>query len=252
MPAEFEAVSERLARRDSGIDRFGGVIMRTILFLFALFSLLASPATATPVLIGVPVAGPGDATPVAATDPVSGSFDVYIPYTGGLAGVFGVGGVGLASSVATPREADHSGAIDLWLRFDAPRAGHGRVAIEFADLDLAGVADPTGFRESLDIFDALGTSLLAVGSAGDPGVEAADSTRQLIGLAIPVRGGPLYLRLRLGADAGAFVGRRLRNTSEQVAATLAVVPEPEALFLFAAGLLGLIARMRRGQWRCCR
>lgn len=223
--------------------------MRTILFLFAVFSLLASPAMATPVLIGVPVAGPGGTTPVAATDPVSGSFDVYIPYTGGLAGVFGVGGVGLASRIATPRQADHSGAIDLWLRFDAPRAGHGRLAIEFADLDLAGVADPTGFRESLDIFDALGTPLLAVTRASDPGVEAADSARQLIGLVIPVRGGPFYLRLRLGADAGAFVGRRLRNTSEQVAATLAVVPEPDALLLFVAGLLGVFAQLRQDQGR---
>ncbi|MFQ5347863.1 MAG: hypothetical protein ACE5ED_08470 [Rhodothalassiaceae bacterium] len=223
--------------------------MRIILCLFAGLSLLAAPATATPVFIGVPVAGPGGATPVAATDPASGFFDVYIPYTGGVAGVFGVGGVGLASSVATPRGADHGGAIDLWLRFDAPRAGHGRLAIEFADLDLAGVADPTGFRESLDIFDALGTPLLAVRSASDPGVEAADSARQLVGLAIPVRSGPLYLRLRLGADAGAFVGHRLRNTSESVAATLAVVPEPDARLVFATGLFGLFAWMRRNQSR---
>lgn len=224
-------------------------MMRTILFLFALFPLLVSPAMATPVLIGVPVAGPGGAAPVAATDPVSGSFDVYIPYTGGVAGVFGVGGVGLASSVATPEASDHSGAVDLWLRFDAPRAGQGHLAVEFVDLDLAGVGDPTGFRESLDIFDALGTPLLAVRNAGDPGVEAADAARQLIGLAIPVPGGPLYLRLRLGADAGVFVGRRLRNTSESVAATLAVVPEPDARLLFAAGLLGLFGWMRRDQWR---
>ena len=227
-------------------------MIRSISLLGMLLLLVAPVASsATPVAFGTPVSGVGSGAPVGSVDATTHAISFFIPLTSGLAGSYGVGGVGTEADTATPSAFDHVGSLDLWLRFAPPWTGPATVRLDFTDLDLLGGNDPAGFREELAVFDALGAALLAVDDSGDAGVVFADADKQLIAFAVTLTADPLFLRLRLSADSGAFLGRRLRNTPEDLVASVRPVPLPQTLALFLSGLLAMLgwrggtARRRR-------
>ncbi len=224
-------------------------MIRAIPLLGALFLTVASETSATPVTFGEPVSGPGSGTPVGTVDATTQAITFFIPFAHGLAGSYGVGGVGLQADRATPSASDHVGALDLWLRFAPPWKGPATVTLDFTDLDLLGGNDPTGFREELAVFDAFGATLLVADDSADAGVVFADSSKQLIAFAVTLTADPLFLRLRLSADSGAFLGRRLRNTPEDLVASVHAVPLPHTFALLLGGLLAMLGWRGGTGWR---
>lgn len=205
-------------------------IVATFVAALALFS---ANSYASVISVGTPVDSSGSA--VASGNVGSdGTIRFYIPLSGGYAGTFGVGGVGLSSGGFNG--AGGAGSMDMFLSF-SPTAGGSVLRFFFSDLDLIGVNDPRGFLENIAIYNQdMTTQIAFVDSASDPEVIAANRSNQelLVSLAsVMPLGDPFIARLRFGA--GPVAGW---NTAETIKAELVQVPEPTSLLIFGIGLLG--------------
>lgn len=206
------------------------------------------PSDGNAVSTGVAVAGIGSTTEVGNTEyrPLLGGEAImfYIPLSRkwGRRCVYGVRGCGLSSDYgggsAIPR-------LSMFLMFTpVSTTAESVLDLLFEDLDLAGVNDPTGFLEFIEVFDADGNSLTGqITSATSAYVSgtSADTQSLLLSLALGVvSGDPLYLRLAFGAD---FLSAQMRgrNTPEYLIATvreipLQAIPAPPALLLLLSAL----------------
>lgn len=128
------------------------------------------------------------------------------------------------------------GTLSMFLRFDGLTVGQSyNLSVRFEDLDLIGASDPTGFLETLNVFNAGGSSLSGPISAIGALV-SGDATSQLLTLFIgAATSTSLLLRLDFTAS---FTGNGT-NTAEFLLAELRAVPVPAALPLLLSGLAGL-------------
>ncbi len=213
----------------------------TLLRLFAAASILAlaqlgGVAQAKLISTGVPVDINGN--PVAAgNSDVDGAIGFYIPLSGGHAGTYGVGGVGLTGGGFDGQGG--AGSMDMYLKF-SPTAGGTVLQLLFEDLDLIGVNDPTGFLENVAVYNFdMSTQLAFVDNVNDPEVVLANTNKfsqelQISLLSLLPLGDPFIVKL--GFAAGPVQGY---NTIEKLKANLIGVPEPASLLSFGIGLLGL-------------
>lgn len=205
----------------------------------AAMALFSANSHAGIIATGVPVDSLGN--PVAAGNVSSGgTIKFYIPLSGGYAGVYGVGGVGLTGGGFNGQGG--SGSMDMFLSF-SPAAGGNALAFHFEDLDLVGVNDPFGFLESIAVYNQdMSTQIAFIDSASDPEVTQASKDKQklLVSLAsvMPLDNQNFIAKLRF--TAGPVYGY---NTPEKIKVQLVgeyvPVPEPASMLIFTIGLLGL-------------
>jgi hypothetical protein len=217
--------------------------------------LLAATLPANATVIGVAVGSNGSlGNPVGTSS--NGTISFYALLNG--SGTYGVGGAGLTSDTCTIGFFSSSctgGRLDMWLRFAPVTLGANILTLQFTDLDLFGVNDPSYFLESVSIFDSSLTKLAFVDSALDPEVVQANYNQQTLSLALNVANNPYFTRLTFrtafnGASRGTYA-----NTIETLLATMTAVPpppppttsvpEPDALSLLGAGLLLVGFAVRR-------
>lgn len=218
-------------------------MIRKILAIAGL-ALVSGAVGATPVTYGTPVDAIGNPVGGANHNAATHEVSFFIPFMGGHAGTFGVGGVGMSADTGTPTADNHTGSLDMFLMFAPVQTGPNILTLDFDDLDLAGRNDPNGFLESIEIFDSLGTLLAEIDHYTDPQVILADFDRQLLEITIDIFESPFIVKLTLAADSGVFVGQRMQNTVESLTATVRHIPEPGTLALFALGV-PLLGRLRR-------
>jgi hypothetical protein len=206
----------------------------------ALFIALASTASAN--VIGTAVSGYGNTTTVGSSSS-NGTINFYALLNG--TGTYGVNGAGLTPdtcSIGRYSNTCTGGTLDMWLRFSPVTAGANILTLQFTDLDLFGVNDPNYFLESVNIFDALGSSLAYVTTATDPLVVAANYNQQVLQLALNVATSQYYTRLRFRTSFVGAANGSYSNTIESLLATMKAVPpvsvpEPAMLSMLGAGLL---------------
>ncbi len=166
----------------------------------------------------------------------------FIPLSEETSGVFGVDGVGQSSDTGT------GGSLTMFLRFSPVVIGsEGTLSILFQDLDLGGVNDPTGFFESIQIFDASGEALTMlitdINELFTPGV-GDDDAPQLLQLALAgdlFDGEEFFVQLNFTSSFTSAA----TNTIEFLAAEVSQVPLPAALPMFLAGIAGFGFAARR-------
>jgi len=211
--------------------------------LFAAAGILAlaqlGSAQAALISTGVPVDSNGNPVAAGNVDP-NGTISFYIPLSGGHAGTFGVGGVGLSAGSFSGNGG--AGSMDMYLSF-SPTAGGTTLQLLFEDLDLIGVNDPSGFLENVAVYTFDMSSQLAfVDNVSDPEVVLANTNGlnqelQISLLSLLPLGDPFLVKLRF--TAGAIKGT---NTVETLRANLigtTSVPEPASLLSFGIGQIGL-------------
>jgi hypothetical protein len=222
---------------------FLGGIVRAL----GLAAMLASSAQyAGASTIGVPVDALGSNTGVAAGNVGGdGTIRFFIPLSSADSGIFGVNtGTSSDSCSGGGSVSCSGGTLDMYLMFDPVAAGPNLLTLQFDDLDLFGVNDPGTFVESIEIFDAVATSLALITNATDPNVASADSNNQILEILVNATASTFWAKLTF--VTGNIPYYSARNTEETLLATISPVPLPAALPLFAAGLAGLgLAGTRR-------
>jgi hypothetical protein len=219
----------------------------------ALVLAVALPANAN--VIGVAVASNGSMGSPVGTASSTGTISFYALLNG--SGTYGVSGAGLTPDTCTVGWLSSSctgGRLDMWLRFAPATLGANILTLQFSDLDLFGVNDPSYFLESVSIYDSSLTSLAFVDSALDPEVVQANYNQQTLSLALNVANNPYFTRLRFRTSFSGVPRGTYSNTLETLLATLSPVPttsvpEPGALSLLGAGLLLVGFAIRRGSKR---
>ncbi len=193
-------------------------------------------------------------------------------------------GVGTCSDSGTGFGYDSAGALEMNLFFELggePDSVAGSLILDFDDLDLDPIHDPTGFNESitlaywdtsLDDFTSIGpvikdqsqlTSGVFSGKASttpgvldDPGDDPFTWTLDLLALGLldavndaKDDDGGFWIQLGFGSRYLDKYGhpKHGTNTSEFLTATLDVspVPIPSAVWLFGSALIGFIGLSRR-------
>ena len=162
----------------------------------------------------------------------------FIPLNGS-SGIFGAGGTGDNGFGQVSDSGSGGGVLSMFLEFTPVSTSSASVLnVHFEDLDLAGVNDPFGFLEKVDVLDSFGTSL-----TGGPITNIAslfvtgNNLTQVLTLGLGVLAAdPFYLRLDFTSQ---YIGYGT-NTAEYLIAKVSPVPLPAALPLFGAGL-GLLA-----------
>jgi len=220
---------------------------KSFLLVITTVVLFGSAAVNAATISGYTVAGFGeiDQVGIRSTDGDSvlgdGAIEYYIPL-GDASGTYGVGGFGTFSDTG-----NGGGTLAMWLRFAPVTASAGATLnILFEDLDLMGANDPTGFFETVNVFDKDGTSLTGnITNISNPLVAGDADTQQLLQLLLPTLvDSALYVRLDFTAN---YTGWG-QNTPEYLTAeVMQVVPIPAAIWLFGSvlGLIGLGGRLKR-------
>ena len=164
----------------------------------------------------------------------------FIPLTGGAC-VFGED-CGTEADTGTG-----GGPMSLFLEFVNVTGGDSTLSLWFEDLDLMGANDPTGFFESVSIFDNSSNVLASFNSIGDAGISGSAGAQQTAALDLGtlVAGSDYTVRLDFSSSFTS-VGT---NTPEFLLAAIegtpaSPVPLPAGGLLLIAGLGGLAA-MRR-------
>ena len=232
---------------------------KSAIALAAIAGVLVGAPSAHAVTLGVAVDGIITNIPIAGST-VSGSsnpldphalnpsgFDAikyFIPLTSAGTCVYGV-------SCGTAADSGMGGTVmSMFLEFSPVSTIVPSVLdILFEDLDLINANDPSGFLESVRIFDSGGAPLTPLITTIGGLITGGAGTQQLLSLALGVVGNPFYAELRFAADSS-FYGT---NTPEYLIATVRdcivgvddlcppqqVVPLPAAFPLFATALGGM-------------
>ena len=218
---------------------------KSLLLVITTVVLFGSAAVNASTISGYTVAGFGETDQVGITSTAGesvlgdGAIEYYIPL-GDASGTYGVGGFGTSSDTG-----NGGGTLAMWLRFAPVTAGAGaKLNILFEDLDLMGANDPTGFFETVNVFDKDGTSITGnITNINSSLVAGNAATQQLLQVLLPTLvDNPLYVRL----DFTANYTSSGRNTPEYLTAeVMQVVPIPAAIWLFGSALLGFIGFSRR-------
>jgi hypothetical protein len=238
----------------------------------AVGSVQATPLTHT--TFGQPVEASGSGVAAVPTlpgkehqafvDPATNTTEYFVPLSDRNAGVFGVTSVGYHTAGTRSDLGRGTGLTDsalrMFMRFEPATSDvqSARFEFHFDDLDLNGLHDPNGFRESLRLFDADGEAMTSwiTDATQTPGNADAydfaisgDRQQQTVTVegVESLVSDSTWVELRFGADSG-FFGR---NTAEAIQPKLITttgsdpVPEPATLTLCALGGAALLARRRR-------
>ncbi len=169
----------------------------------------------------------------------------FIPL-GDTSGTYGVAGFGLA-----PDSGDGGGLLTMILAFAPVNTSvNGVLTVLFEDLDLVGGNDPTGFLETVEVFDAGGTTVTGpITNLG--GLVTGDSDSQTLTVNVgALVSNPYYLQLVFSADSpvnGTNTAEFLIASLDNPDGTVGLVPLPAALPLYGTGLavMGFIGWRRR-------
>lgn len=167
----------------------------------------------------------------ATTDDVIG---YYIPL--GDSGNCTFGDCGLSADTGAGGQ-----TMDMWLRFASVDGGFSVLSLFFEDLDLAGVNDPTGFFEEVEVFDTSGTLIAGFDDVTDPGAAGTAGEQQILNmdLGFLTANTDYWTRLQFSAS----FTQHATNTPEFLLAVVDADPDvqPPEVPLPAAGWLLLSA-----------
>lgn len=222
-------------------------------------AMIATAASAAPVsTVGVAVGSLTGTSPVGSTENLAllggPAIRYFIPLGDG-SGTYGVGSNCWGNGFGTCSDTGNGGGtMQMFLRFSPiSTTAPSMLTINFQDLDLKGVNDPTGFFESLNLYR--GTTSLTGGWIYNISSLLVDGNHDTQTLSLPLGlpiSDPLYLVLKFKAKFNS----NGRNTAEYLRATITEIPQappiptplPGALVLMGtvlAGSFGLSAWRRR-------
>jgi len=215
--------------------------MTTLLVGVVLLLGAMSPVSAD--TIGVAVGSVGS-TAAVGTTAADGTISFFIPLTSSSSGTYGVAGKGTASDTCTTPNCV-GGSLDMVLLFSPVQVGANVLTLNFSDLDLIGVNDPTYFLESVLITPVGGAPVL-IDATTDTGVLSANTGSQVLVLPMAVASNPFYVTLHFSSQfLGGTPSGTYANTIETVRATIRPVPEPFTVATLGVGMLALGALARR-------
>lgn len=178
---------------------------------------------------------------------LSDAIEYYIPLTSGGTCTYGV-------TCGTSVDSGYGGTdMSMFIKFSGLATDStSELTVNFDDLDLIGVNDPSGFVEDFQIFDSSGSALTSlISSIAHPNA-TGNSTTQQVTLDLGDVSGDLWLEFVFSANETQV----WQNTAEYLTATIdqTPIPVPEVplpaafpLFLTALGGLGLVRHRRRAK-----
>src|SRR5580765_258363 len=169
--------------------------MTTLLFGVVLLLGAVSPVSADTIGIAVGSVGSSVAVGSAASD---GTISFFIPLTSAASGTYGVAAKGTSSDTCTTPNC-LGGSLDMFLRFAPVQVGANVLTLDFSDLDLVGVNDPTYFLESVLITPNGSGPGVLIDESTDPGVLSANSGTQVLLLPMAVASNPFYVQLHFSS-----------------------------------------------------